>query len=58
LIDNADERCVGSVADSERAAGDERNTESAEIVAIGLDERSKPELPSGDGRAVDGEAGT
>jgi len=44
--------------DSEKAAGDEGNTESAEIVAIGLDKGSKPELPSVEGGAFDGEAAT
>jgi hypothetical protein len=57
LVDDADEGRVGSVAHSEMAAGDEGNTESAEIVAIGLDKGSKPQLPSGDGGAFDGEAG-
>jgi len=56
LVDDADKGRVRSVALSEMAAFDEGNTESAEIVAISLDEGSKPEIPSGGGDAFDGEA--
>ena len=58
LVDDADKRRVGSVADSEKTAGDKGNAESAEIVAIGLGKGSKPELPSGHGDAFDGKTAT